>query len=311
METRKLVQSGLGSCVIAVPKDWLDRHKLRKGDALAIDRQGDTLVLRSSAVNAQLPKRLSLAMSDSVHMLTRKLISAYIEGYAEVLIRGEREREKDAVISNQIEHLAGYEIIEKQHDRLLVRDLLKLEGISLQETFRKMDTNLRMMFTQLCAEARTSIKQPEHFTEEDKLINKLLYTICRLTRAVLRGELLQKEFDNFYDILLLYELSNAVEELGDHLKYLARELSVLPPTRQQEMGAIASKLAEEYALLIDAYHKENRNAAYEFLERKEGLHALCVRILQKQRGQEMILVSRRIRAILITLTQIAKIVRYE
>ena len=311
METRKLVQSGLGSFVLSVPKDWLDRHSLGKGNTIHIERLGDNLLLLPSRGRQQhAPKQLVLNMDESVNRITRKLITSYIEGCQEVLIRGPRNVEKDTVICDQIEHLAGFEIVEKSSDRMLVQDLLRMESISLIDTFRKMDTTLRMMFSEVCEAIQHGMEKPQIFQQEDKIINKLLYTIARIIRAILQNELIHHGIDDFYQVLLLHELSNALEELGDHLKYLAREAKGVPRQVQNEVADIAKQLLTEYLMLMDAYHKRNREAAYGFLEEKDALHARCVKLLGKRHSPEIVMLSRRLRTMLVTLSQIAKIVRY-
>ncbi|MBS3134491.1 AbrB/MazE/SpoVT family DNA-binding domain-containing protein, partial [Candidatus Woesearchaeota archaeon] len=40
MEHRNLIKFGNSSFVISLPKDWIDRNKLKKGDAIFIEQNG-------------------------------------------------------------------------------------------------------------------------------------------------------------------------------------------------------------------------------------------------------------------------------
>src|SRR3989344_1650502 len=149
METRKLVQSGLGSLVLSVPKDWLDQHHLSRGDHISVQRQGENLVLIPAMVKRRPPEQCDLDANESPSTLTRQLIAAYIAGCGTVVVRGRRAAEKERMLIQQIESLAGYELVEKTPERMVVHDVLRLEDLSVRDTFRRMDLTLRMMFDQL------------------------------------------------------------------------------------------------------------------------------------------------------------------
>lgn len=311
METRKLVRSGLGSSVIAVPKGWLDRHRLRAGDRVAIEHQGDNLLLLAAQPKGRSqPKRLTLDATESPSVLTRKLIAAYVEGYAEIVIAGARNQAIDAVLAQQIEALAGYEIVEKRKDRMVIHDLLRVEDLSPKDTFRKMDMTMRMMLTELADMLRHGKIDTALFIEEDRLLNKLHYTIARVIRATLRNELVLREYDDLYELLLLDHLSKSLEDFGDHLKYFAQEAAALSAQQQRQLATVYGKLVSVYAELLEAYHKRDRDVAYAFADRKRALHTSCGTLFRSTPTLETTIISRRLKSMLMTLADIARVIRY-
>ncbi len=308
METRKLVKSGTGSYVISVPKNWLDRHSLKKGSLVYVDPQGENLLLLPFTKKGKnQPRQLMLTTKEPIRVITRRLIAAYISGYEEVSIKGLRDKKTDEVITQQLSHLPGWELIEKKRDSLFIKDLLRMDGFTLPQALRQMDMTLRAMFKDLY-EHREEIPV-EEFYEQDKIVNKLYWGISRGVKAVLKNEIPPKEITDYYDVMLLHQLNVALEGLGDHLKELAEESIPLSDLQKKRVDAMVEDLYKVYEELMKSYYTQNAEVAYHYLTKDLSLYDKAKGIFGKLKTKDAVLVSRRLNSIVLTLTQISKIIR--
>ena len=53
MNVRKLIRFGKNSYVISLPKQWVDKTKLKKGDLISIDETKEGLVLKTNSAEVK------------------------------------------------------------------------------------------------------------------------------------------------------------------------------------------------------------------------------------------------------------------
>lgn len=311
MEARSLVQSGLGSFVLSIPKKWLDQHKLRKGDIVYVEQQGNTLILfPGKPKKEKKSRRYTLSARASVEVLTRQLLTAYLEGYEEIVLEGSRDTVLETMLCNEVNDLAGLEIVEKTNTRIVINDLLKLEQVSVKETFKKMDMTLRMMFSEFCSMLMQGLQTPEVLEAEDRLINKLHWLISRFLRAVLKNELPDTEMTDLYDAFILSQLSLAMEGLGDHVKHIAKDVKAFPSQQQQTLIKTMNRLKQIYVGLIESYYKKEYTLAYVHVNDHAGLIEHCRTLFGKNPNPEATVVATRLVFLVEAIANIAKALRY-
>ena len=91
MQIRKLVKSGLSSFVVALPKDFIEKNKLQKGDLIYIEQNSkNELTITTEFNERSLDKKTKVIECDNVPFSTvkRELTSAYLDNYYEIIIRG-------------------------------------------------------------------------------------------------------------------------------------------------------------------------------------------------------------------------------
>ncbi len=140
-------------------------------------------------------------------------------------------------------------------------------------------------------------------------MNKLYWGITRAVRAVLKNELPPKEIADYYEVMLLHQLNVALEGLGDHLKELAKETSDLRSVQKKRVDSMVEDLYKVYEELMKAYYTQNTEVAYNYLTKDLSLYDKAKGIFGKQKNKDAVIVSRRLNSIVLTLTQISKIIR--
>jgi phosphate uptake regulator len=134
MEQRKLIQHGLSSLTVALPRKWLNERGLVKGDVVYIDIEGNKLILGTKEPLKF--EKITVDISD----LDRSSILLYIQslyrfGYNEVELKFDnpmtmyyRHNKKVSiysVVNLIVNRLIGFEIIEQKKNRILLRYIAK------------------------------------------------------------------------------------------------------------------------------------------------------------------------------------------
>ena len=81
---RKLIQIANSTCVVSLPKEWIDEYKLKKGDELNIYPLKNTLLIRTNNLKSD---EIYLDLTNLHYDLVwRYLITAYRRGTETIMI---------------------------------------------------------------------------------------------------------------------------------------------------------------------------------------------------------------------------------
>ena len=84
MDYRRLIKFGNSSYVVSIPKDWLRKNKLEKGDMVYLNENGNNEIVLSPRIDEIEPESQTVTL-DIDHLdesdIERRTISKYIAGY--------------------------------------------------------------------------------------------------------------------------------------------------------------------------------------------------------------------------------------
>ena len=111
MNTRKLIQFGRNSHVVSVPKRWVLKHKLTKGDDLVVTEKGDRVELTLATPSSPEQPSIAVIQADGkeLGLLSLEIVSSYLRNYDTIIIHGKRIEDSKA-IKQIIRNLPGLEI---------------------------------------------------------------------------------------------------------------------------------------------------------------------------------------------------------
>ena len=146
MEIRRLVKSGAASHTISLPKQWLDKNALKKGDLVYIVEKTDK-ELSIMAENTGLKKSnkeitINVEGKD-MEAIQRDITSAYINNFNNIIIIGLDSVDKAKDIRRILHDFVALEISEQTSTKIVAQDLLNLKEISIDKTLRRMDMIVR------------------------------------------------------------------------------------------------------------------------------------------------------------------------
>jgi len=214
MDYRKIQLTGGSTYIISLPKGWIKKNNLKKGDSLQIDEEGDELIIR---VEKEKEKTGSIEIKDEdKKALSRLLITRYIQGYNSIDFTSKKfiESEKKKHLKIISGYLIGMEPFGETSNEIMFKMLMQ-ESNDLISTIDRMH---EMSFSSL-KNIINGLKNPDKINES-------------FLRSIIEGD---NEIDKFY-FLVLRQLSNkygpdatawvqivkSIERLSDHIENIAK-----------------------------------------------------------------------------------------
>ena len=284
-EQRKLIRFGNSSYVIAIPKGWIDKNKLKKGDSLFVEETSkNELVLSTKLAKESEIKSISLNLDNlDPKDFERDLISAYMNNYSEINIIGKNLKQKYNMIAKSIQEKVGLEISEENDNQITAKDILDLEAISLDKTVRRLDNMLRSMFEEILEGAKSgkikdwTLKEIEN-TELG--INKFYFLSWKIIRKCQDDpRVLQKFKLDSRGISNIQWVVLHLEYIGDELKRLAKILHKKGIPNQKEFIPVLEKIEEGYISMIGSFYSNDIMSARNLAANKKSKIEMCEKIL--------------------------------
>jgi len=260
---RRLVKAGQASHTISLPKEWLDKNKLKKGDLVYLYEKGDKelLVTPESKSEEALPQKDITISVDSKDMSTiqREITSAYINNYNTITLTGESTTEKTKEIRKMLHDFVALEVAEQTAKSIIAKDLLNLKEISVDKTIRRMDMLVRSMLQDSVA----TIDNPElaqSVVVRDYEVNRAYFLLMRLLKGSLSNRHIAEAFQLTNDkVLSYYYLTINLENFADAAKQLADYLG--KEKKKEKLKTVFSNVEKCYLDAMKAYFTKDRKLA--------------------------------------------------
>lgn len=280
MEQRKLIKLGNSSFAIALPKDWVEKSGLKKGEDIFIERNANGEIIISSKfkkINGNGVKILDLTNVTDKRIIRRELSTAYVQDYSKLEIKGMKDKDKKAQVKEHAGYLMGLEIIESSEDSLVIKDFFDLSEVNINNFVRRIDNNLRGMIDEIekgVQVGKLTQKQFSEIVEADDDINKFNLLINKILIKGMRNpsvlNLLKTDVVTlFNDWWVVYNL----EHIGDEIKKIAKILKQesIKEGKINDVKTALSKLREVYDSTLTSYYKQDKSAAMSSIMKKEDL----------------------------------------
>ncbi|MBS3128035.1 phosphate uptake regulator PhoU [Candidatus Woesearchaeota archaeon] len=263
MDVRKIIRFGKSSFVISLPKSWLKKHNLQKGDLLTLEEGTHQLVIkaREHATPLVLEKKVIQANGKEISRIRSEIIAAYLAGYDIIKIIGMNLKPHAKEIKETLHNLAGIELLEQDNTNILAKTLLNSEEISIPILVRRMDNIIRTMF-----QNNFEHEPSEVLLERDMDVNRLFYLVHRVMNAALDNPpLLQKLKLTHTGLQKHMKITGYLESIGDYLKRISRNLQRAKVTKEEKEKIldVLKHLYAQYILAMKAYHTENTELAFQ------------------------------------------------
>jgi phosphate uptake regulator len=273
MNARKLVKSGYSSLVVAVPKEWVEKNKLKHGDHVFIDEENNNLIIKKEYKEKQNDRRDKLIDIDgrSDRVIYREIASAYLNDYQHVTIRGKSLRDRVKNIKTMISEMIALEVVDESSEKIVAKNFLNIYDTDINLLIRRMDNIVRSMIL----DAKEAIKDAslvENIIERDKEVNKSNYLISKILKTALNDkDILYKLGIKERDILKYWEINNALEKIGDRIKHIARFIMEINPGCKKRLSDLLSHIEEFYVASMTAFYKESVKMSDDICGQKEAI----------------------------------------
>ena len=287
MEYRKLISFGKNSFVVSLPKPWVIQNNLKKGDLIYVDERESHLLLSSTPGEA-VEQRKAVVDVDGKEFpqIRREINAAYIENCREITLKGKQLKEKTEELLPIIRELIALEVMELDASKIVSKDFLDMDKVSVAELVKKMDIIIRSMLKD-CSQ---SFNEPhaDNLDLRDFDVNRLSFLVYRSVRYGMRNpSLILKNFSvSTVDLLNFYWTAFHLEAIANEAKRISRamEETDLPKDKKKEFAFLLSKAVEYYQGIIKAYHQGNRESALELSNQKRPLVKTAGKFFEENRA---------------------------
>ena len=236
MEYRKIQLTGESTYIVSLPKKWVKKNNLSKGDTLSVTETRDEVILRAKEAK-ETETEIELGKKN-LDLIKRTLITKYIQGYDTVTIKSGsyippeiRRGLKD--ISSL---LIGMEEFGETSNDLTFRMLMREKG-NVEDTVLRMH---RMSLSSL--EELLKNITPEEYNENilrdiirrDSDVDKFYFLVLRQLSSL-----------GSYDAIMWVQISRAIERISDHIETIASHVLAGGRVKEDDM--------REHEKLIDMY----------------------------------------------------------
>ncbi len=259
---RKLIQHGLSSLTVSLPKKWTSKNNLKKGEEVEVSESGSSINI--SAKKHYEKRKIEIDVSNSASMIKRIVGAAFKSGYDEIDIRFSSFDELKQVQELTREQFSGFEIMDQTKEKVLLKNIS-------ENNFEEFNNVLRRFFLvlgQVAEESAQAIEKSDFKWMKSISLMKIesdkFADYCR--RAINMGyELESKRGAPLYT--LVEQLEKSVDRYADLCSYLSHEkLEVC-----KEIKSLASEISSFETCVYNLFYKFDLKKVIELGEIKINL----------------------------------------
>lgn len=292
METRKVQFTGNSTFTISLPRDWIDKMGIRRGDVIGLLRDSRGTITITPTIDARKDYRtkiISLQRESPTH-LERMLIGTYVMGFDTIIIRA-KERIDNSVkekVRQFTRSVTGVEIVEETISSITIKDLSDPMELSQEKGVRRLHLIVRSMAVDAIealrnADQSLAVDVVNRDSDADRIYWLIMKEHNMMTRDLRLAERLKMtiEESNSY-----FQIARYLERIGDHAVQIARSVMALSEYRIPPDLVELFRSAHEHALKmldgsISAYFKSSAEDANNVIDRRDGLKSVLREITMK------------------------------
>ena len=256
MEIRKLQYSGKGTYVLSLPKKWLEKHELVKGDKFAVHEMENGLFITPTFIQ----ESEKVAVIQVSEFISKEITARYTYGYNKIIIKGPISSHYRVKITNTLSELMGYDILEENDEKMIITDFLNPSQLNISKTLkREFFLASLMVRNSLEALQNMDLELARDVIKRDSEVNKLYFLTVRQIRTALQNTTLAESIGvNYLESIDLRVVSKCVEEIGDHASRISN--SVL------ELGDCDDQLIKRVTSFGERAHANSTSAIDSFIK---------------------------------------------
>jgi len=288
MEQRKLIKLGNSSFAIALPKAWIDKSGLKKGESIFLEENGrGEITIWSKQKKFSDEKITEVNISDKdISTIRKEIVSAYTRGGTTLQLIGKKDKKEISEIKDFLKNLISFEVIESLDDKIVAKDFFSLEEANIDNFVKRIDNNIKEMFkvvNESIQKGGLSKKDLEELEKVDKDTTKFYFLVSRLffrgidNPAVLNT--IKKDSSTFFkDWWFAYNL----EHIGDQIKNVARVMqgSKIASEEIKTLSETFSRIYEAYNESVQSFNKKDFRSAMDSAAKSKEILKTCDKLSQ-------------------------------
>lgn len=262
--------TGGGTYILSLPKKWIEKYSLEKGDSFALFEQENGLFI-TPKFEEKKEKQMEITADEFV---SRKIMTSYTYGYTSIKITGNLTNEIRSNIRETVDTLLGYEIIDEKEKSIFVQDLLNPSELTTEKALKREYFLASSMHKDLTKAVSTGeFGLANDIIARDSEVDKLYFLIVRQLRSALQNTgFAERVGVSPLECLDFRIVAKNVEEIGDSAEVASRNLL--------DIDSIVGYIAEDLVKFSRLAYFMHETAFKAFLE---GDRACANKVIEKQK----------------------------
>tara|TARA_Y100000310_G_C20668737_1_gene809080 strand:- start:1361 stop:2308 length:948 start_codon:yes stop_codon:yes gene_type:complete len=312
VEYRKLIKFGESSYVISLPSKWIKKNKLKKGNLIYVDERSQSELVLSLGKSSEIEEKEEIIDIDSYDLesLKRKITSSYVRGVTNLILRGNNLAEISIELKELLHNLIGLEIMEQTTSRIVAKDLLSIENISISNMIRK----ITIITESMIEDSKTITNEPRHslhLYSRDEDVNRLSYLILRIIKMGFKSPVVARNLEMDGEQLFQHwELVENLESVADEAKRISRSITKLniKKLKTTKFIEIYEEIESIYKKVIQYYYKGDKDGAFKVSSLKKVIVKKCDSLLVEYNHPEIVRLVERLKTMMVSIRNLSRLV---
>ncbi|MCK4309869.1 MAG: AbrB/MazE/SpoVT family DNA-binding domain-containing protein [Methanomicrobia archaeon] len=278
MELRRIQITGGGTYIISLPKKWIRRYKLKRGDSLTIEERDMGLFL--TLKKEKLKKSAVITLPGNI---MREITAKYMCGYDTISIvsEGNIDHSDRRIIKDVLKTLSGYEIVDEKNREITICNLLDPSELPTKKAMKRqffVATSMQKDF--LKSFLTNDPELARDVIQRDFEVDRLYFLVVRQLRtAIIDTSFAEKINVTPMECLDLRIVAKNIEQIADNIEnncinFGEIDYSSLNPKIFENVKKMSDLLIEIFQSSWDALEKKDFEKADRVLGMKKDLETL-------------------------------------
>lgn len=238
---RKIIQIAHSTCLVSLPKDWIEKHNVKKGDEIDVQEQGNKIVVSTETSQAIPSLIIEPAKFGQFHK--NYLSAAYHMGFDDVEIKFNDPKTAND-IQDRVNNCIGYEIVNQSNSSCHVKSVSQVSLDEFNQILRKV---LLLLITM--GENTMEILEKGNYSrlQEVRVLENTNNKLTDFCKRVLN----KKGYHDHSKLTTIYTVCIFLERVADEYRDLCDGLM---GKKDKVSPAVLKEFKEVNSLFVDYYN---------------------------------------------------------
>ena len=234
MTYRKIIGFGGSSFVVSLPKEWINKYGLKKGDVVNIEEESDMLRILPKDFKTKKNESFITIKFQNINTLKSQLIYSYLGNYNTINIVGDSLINNLSQIRETVQGLVALEIIQQTSDKIILKDFLNIYDINVYDIIRRIDRIILSMAEESLIMLKVEGDYLESIEQKEIDINRLSNLVFKVLKRCFNpvdkkilGLTLDEVFYYWELVLFMEKFADQVKRLPRHFKTLNKDQRII------------------------------------------------------------------------------------
>ncbi|MBI2546127.1 hypothetical protein HYV81_03025 [Candidatus Woesearchaeota archaeon] len=268
MEQRKLIGFGKATFSVTLPKTWIRKNRLKKGDTLSVQETSRNSIEIIPKLEADEKQRsIDIEMENKgVKEVTRLLVSAYLNGYTHVTIKGSNAG-KVQYIRKKVHELIAAEVMEVTSNTIVIHIFWDVKSLNLRSMINRIEQITKTIFKETNEMCDGACDIQDILEKSYEVQRQTLLAKRAITNALVDSDVAYKfnasSLELCYTAFLIHYLDKIAEYIAGMSKILCETnlLKRLSPKAKAEIQHVLEEVYNNYERALIAYNTMDESMA--------------------------------------------------